>query len=369
MKNKKLLFFLGFVLIDALAVLVLIWPNLFSKPYAQAAAVAVPIRTVQSTILANGAVQSQNEATLHFQTGGKLTALPVKEGDRVTQGQVVAQLDTYAFQEQLQLAANAYELTKNNANQTQENEQAGVVNGQQRQSLDTTNKNAYNNITESQVIDDAVKRFVDNSILTQNSAQLTVDLANYAIQLATLTSPISGIVTHEDVTTSGVNVTPATSFSVADPNNIVFRANIDESDIDFIAIGAKATINLTDLEGRTITGTVSKIYPEKQTLPDGENIYQVDIQSNDLSSLGKLSQSGSVLIDNKYHTPVALLPSWTVLNHQYVWVLDSNNQAVLKKIVVGDTNENVTEVLSGLKSTDRVITNPKSIISSKYILL
>src|SRR5207248_344881 len=108
-------------------------------------------------------------------------------GDAVSQGQTIAQLDTYALQKSLQLAANNYEISKNNTDQTTENNQAGVVEGQQRLSLDTTNKNSYQNITEVQVINDAVKRIVDNNTLAQNSAKLNVDLANYAFQLTTLT--------------------------------------------------------------------------------------------------------------------------------------------------------------------------------------
>ena len=44
-----------------------------------------------------------------------------------------------------------------------------------------------------------------------------VDLANYALQLATLTSPINGVLLHEDVNTAGVNISPVTTFIVADP--------------------------------------------------------------------------------------------------------------------------------------------------------
>ena len=58
------------------------------------------------------------------------------------------------------------------------------------------------------VISDTVKKLVDNANLAQDSAQLNVDLANYSLQLSTLTSPITGIVLHQDVNTAGVNITP-----------------------------------------------------------------------------------------------------------------------------------------------------------------
>src|SRR5439155_11427805 len=109
-------------------------------------------------------------------------------------------------------------------------------------------------------ITDTVKRLVDNSLLSQNSAQLTVDLANYAVQLATLTSPLSGVVTHEDVTVAGVNIAPTTSFVVADPTSVIFRAYIAENDIDYVSEGALAEIALDGSQNK-LQGTVVKMYP------------------------------------------------------------------------------------------------------------
>ena len=328
--------------------------------------VSVAVKNVDPSFVADGQIHSQNEATLHFQTAGKLASLPVKEGDTVSQGQTIAQLDTYALQKSLQLAANNYEISKNSADQIKENNQAGVVEGQQRLSLDTSNKNSYQNITEVQVVADAVKRFVDNSTLAQNSAQLNIDLANYALQLATLTSPINGVLTQEDVTVANQNISPATSFVVADPTDLVFRANIPASEIEFINEGSSATIHL-DGSNRDIVGTILKIYPQRQTLPTGEDIYQVDIQSAELSGTAKLGQSGSVVISTNTGENVTMVPTWAVLSHNYVWVLENNNP-VLKKVTVGKTHESYTEV-TGLNASEKVIMDPQGIADKKYQLL
>src|SRR6478672_11248548 len=74
-------------------------------------------KKISSVISADGAVTAQNQATLHFQTAGKLISLPLKAGDKVTEGQTIAQLDTYALQKNLQLAANTYQISKNSADQ------------------------------------------------------------------------------------------------------------------------------------------------------------------------------------------------------------------------------------------------------------
>ncbi len=326
----------------------------------------VTVKKVASTISADGAVTAENQATLHFQTGGKLAYLPVKEGDHVYQGQAIAELDTYALQKQLQLAADTYQISQNNTDQTNENNQANIVEGQQRAALDKSTIQSYNNTTEAQVVTDTVKHFVDNAKLANDSAQLNVDLANYAIQLATITSPLNGIVTHEDVTVAGVNVTPVTSFTVADPTTAVFRANVAENDIDYISVGADATISV-DGSKKSIQGTVSKIYPAKVTLASGQSVYQVDVESTGLKN-AKLDQAGTVLIASNTDSSVTLVPMWTVLAGKYVWV-DSNGQAVLREVTTGRVHGSAIEITGGLSEGDKIITDPKALTNKKYIIL
>lgn len=325
----------------------------------------VNVQPVSQQILATGNIGAQTQANLNFQMGGKLIYLPLKEGDQVYQGQAIAQLDTYALQRQLQIAANFYQTAQNGANQTQEAQKAGILEGQQRTSLDATDKNGYSAIPEDSVIYDNVAKIVGNSLLAQNTAQINVDLANYALQLATLTSPINGIVLHEDVTTAGVNVTPVTSFVVVDPNSMVFSANVRQQDVDFISVGNQATVTLDAVKGKTLSGVVDRIYPQKTVLANGDQVYRVDIKINNLPVTAKFGQSGTVLIQSNFNQKVILVPSWTVLSDSYIWV-SSNGKSVLKKINTGDTVNGQTEVLGGLEDADKVITNPESIISKLY---
>lgn len=328
-----------------------------------------PVQKVDPQVSANGTVASGTEATLHFQTSGKLIRLPYQEGDTVKEGQAIAQLDTYALSRQLQIAANTYESTQNTTNQTVENGQAGVLEGQQRVSLDTYNKSGYSTIPESTVIYDAVKRMVDTSLASQDSAELNVELARYALQLATLTAPINGIITHEDVTVPNVNITTLTSFTIQDPSDMIFRAQVAETDIDFVSVGSKAIIQLNSNPQKDYTGTVVKIYPEKTTSSDGQSVYSVDVRSDELKKSAKFDQSGQVMIQSNTRPSVVLVPSWLVLSHKYVWVVDSGGNASLKTVETGKTHGTEIEVTKGLSPSDRVITDPLFIAQKRYQLL
>lgn len=327
---------------------------------------SISVKQVTSEILANGTVSSQNQATLAFLTSGRLTYLPFKEGDSVSQGQTIANLDTYALQRQVEIAANAYKITVNSTDQTQENFQAGIIEGQQRLALDQTNKNDYSAITEAQVVTDTIKRIVDNSQITKNSAQLNVDLANYAESLATLTSPINGIITRQDVNVSNVNVTPSTMFVVSDPSAMVFRAQVSDQDIDFVSVGTTATVHINGNK-QEFTGTIIQIHPQKQII-NGQGTYMVDIAIQGLQDVTRLDQGGFAKIKNNTNTTTKLVPVWVVLDNQYVWVKENGKNA-LKHVTVGKIHGNMIEVLDGLNTQDTVIVNPESVISSLYSII
>jgi multidrug efflux pump subunit AcrA (membrane-fusion protein) len=327
---------------------------------------ALNIKSVASVIQAEGAVTSQNQVILHFQTGGKLTYLPFKEGDQVYQGQTIASLDTYVLQKQLVGALNAYRSTRDTFDQTQQNAQTGVLRGQQKYFLEVTNKIGVGGQTEEDIINDIAKRVLDQNQATLDNSVIQVELANYALSLATLTSPINGIITHLDVTTPFVNVTPATSFVIADPAALIFRANVSENDIDFISIGNSAIVKLGT--GESISGTVGKIYPDRITLPNGLKVYSVDIESANPNQFNMMGQSGIALIQSNSQKNVKLVPTWTVLNHDSIWVL-SNNKPVLRNVTIGKTHGDMIEIVNGLSTQDEIITNPESIARGKYKIL
>lgn len=321
------------------------------------------VKFVESTIITSGVVTAQNQAKLSFQTSGKLIYLPFKEGDKVRTGQTVAKLDTYALQHQLTAALNNYRSTRDAFDQAQDNAKTGVLQGSQKYSLQVTNKGGFD---VDSVMGDIVKRILDQNQATLDNSVVNVELANYALQLSTLTSPLDGIITHEDVNVAGVNITPATNFVIADPESMVFRANVLANNIYYVSLGSQVDLAIDGIPGK-INGVVSKIYPTKVTLPNGQSVYQVDILSDGLKSNAKLDQAGTAIISTNAKD-VALVPAWTVLNGKYIWV-EVNGVPQLKEVSTGKVHDNEIEIISGLSAEDKVIANPKKITVKQYSIL
>jgi RND family efflux transporter MFP subunit len=318
------------------------------------------VRFVNSTVSADGSVTAQSQARLSFQTSGKLIYLPFKEGDRVRASQTIARLDTYALQRQLTLALNSYRTTRDTFDQTQANSQDNLLKSQ----ISPVYINAQMDNTTA--VNDALRRILDQSQAGLDNSVINVELANYALQLSALTSPLNGIVTHEDVTVPGINITPATGFTVADPDTMVFRANVPAGNIYYVTPGNSVTLAVDGIKNM-ITGTVVKIYPSKVILGSGQAVYQVDIESIALKQNAKLDQTGKAIISTNSEN-VALVPAWTVLNGKYIWI-NNNGTPELKQVSIGKIHGNEIEITAGLSAGDKIITNPRYIPSLKYPLL
>lgn len=341
-KNPLLLIILSAIFLLAAGVVYFSVSAHISKSGNKQTTMTTSVKFVTSSISADGSVTAQNQAVLTFQTPGKLIYLPFKVGDRVYQGQAVAQLDLAKLQANLRQAEQSFTAAK------------------------AVSERLYNNqgYPTAESYDQKVNRTAVDA--AQNIAYDSVVKARQDITDATLISSVNGILTRSDVTVTGVNVTPATTFIVADPDTMVFRANIPMGDIYYLDVGSTVTLAIDGIQNR-ITGTVVRIYPSKVTLPSGQAVYQVDIDSDELKKQAKLDEAGTALISTNAKN-VALVPAWTVLAGKYIWV-DNNGKPELRTVTAGKIHGNEIEITAGLSPTDHIIIDPKYIPSRSYQLL
>lgn len=317
-------------------------PSATTIPATTESSTTANVQFVSSTITADGVVTSQNKETLTFQTAGRVIYLPFKEGDKIFKGQTIAQLD----------------LAKLQANQRQAESDFTAAKAASEKLYD-----AQGNKTDESY-DEKVRRTAVDA--TQNKAYDAVVKARQDISDATLRASVKGILMRADVSETGVNVTPATSFVIADPETMMFKANIPMGSIYYITVGSAVSLSI-DGNPNKITGVVSKIYPAKVLLPNGQYVYQADILSDDLKKSAKLDQSGRAIITTNAQN-VALVPAWIVLGGKYVWV-DTNGTPEFKEVKTGKIHGAEIEIIGGLSQTDKLILDPKVISKLKYSIL
>lgn len=267
--RKKLL-----LIAAGLIVLILIIRPLIFRPKTAVESIAVSRGSLKQELTLSGKVEAGEYATLQFASGGLLSWLGVKEGDWVNKYQTVASLDSRLAQNALQKTLNIYQKTRLDFDQITYDNRNYLENPDQ----DFRNKTART-LTKAQI--------------DLNNSVLDVESQNIGISLASISTPISGIVTKVDPPFAGVNIAPFQStIEVVNPYSLYFEVTADQTEVAQITEGMKVKIVLdafpeSEFEGSIENisfvpkeGETSTVYKVKVVVPNLETknrIYKIEM--------------------------------------------------------------------------------------------
>lgn len=319
--------------------------------------ITVKRKTINTSILATGIIKPKvgAEVKVGSRVSGIVKRLYVKNGDQVRKGDLLANLDDAELSAQYRLQAANLENAKTVLKYTKiEMDRAKVL-----VDKDFTSVQSYDNL---------VKEY-DIALARIASQQAAVDYAATELGFAKIYAPISGVIgsvsTQEGETVSATFAAP-TFVTIIDLSRIEVWAYVDETDIGKAETGQKASFTVDTYSGNSFEGKVSAIYP-KAEIRDNVVNYVVIIEIPD--SKGKIlrpEMTASVTIQTNAMNQVLSIPNHVIKRKNaepVVYVLE-NGKPVLRKIKTGLKGTQMTEVISGLKENDQVITNTEAIINN-----
>lgn len=340
-KNKKLLLFIGLILI-ALIIFVVRF-NSTRKTNGQITTAKVTQKDLTEEVSSSGKTKAKLEAVLKFQTSGKLAWVGVKEGDNVYAYQAIATLDAAELQKNLDKALRDY--------------------SKERNDFDEDKIVTYHDT----FITNTVRRILEKNQWDLDKAVMDVELKDIALKNATLITPIAGIVTEIDTPVAGVNITTTSTFKVIDPTSIVFSANVDEVDVGKIILGQTAKVSLDAYSDKTFLGKVSKIAYAAETSSGGATVFPIEVTFTDSQNL-RVGLNGDVAFELNHVTNVLSVPSDAIREEGDNKYVVKKTGSVFEKVTVktGIAGDDDTEILSGLAVNDEVVTKgfqylPKSL--------
>lgn len=174
-----------------------------------------------------------------------------------------------------------------------------------------------------------------------------------------ITSPISGIVIYKVVKKDTFVQPSQILLVVASTKDFVVKSEIDETEIDKIALGMKAQILPDAFSDKTISGTITRIAPSP-TLRTKINAFEVTVklEKTNLPIKSEMLCDLVVLSDRRDNVlKVAYEAILSVDKKNYVFIVE-NNIALKKEVSLGLWTPNEVEVLSGVKEKEKVILNP-----------
>lgn len=202
---------------------------------------------------------------------------------------------------------------------------------------------------------------VPASSLTQlTEAQTTLDQAKANLDAAELKAPISGQITSISLNV-GDNIGTGAAVTISNTSQpYILDVNLDETDWDKGKIGYTATVSFDMLPNKSFSGKVIQVYP---TLDDssGISLVHVIVQLDD--NIGTDLPAGataSIDVIGGKSLGAILAPTSAVKENAdgtYVVYLVKNGQTVEQQVEIGLQDYVNTEIKSGLKTGDVVLTN------------
>jgi HlyD family secretion protein len=206
-------------------------------------------REVSDTIDVRGTLAPlpDRDALVSPQTAGRIVKVLVREGDRVTAGQPIAQIDTTPLQDDLS------EARANVARARAERDNAQTTLNRVKRVFDK-------GIAARQEVEDAAARYA-SAKAGEDQAAAAARRAQLHIERATVRSPLAGVVL-KVMRRSGelADGTPATPIvEIGDPSQIELVADAPGQDLARIPRGASATVEIGG--GGTYKGKVAAVSP------------------------------------------------------------------------------------------------------------
>lgn len=293
----------------------------------------VMVTSPEVTTLSNDVEASGHLAPVHLldlvsDVSGRVVELARDNGDMVTRGQLVVQVDN----EQLRIDLK----------------QANAALDQARRDLE--------NYTAMQKSNAVSAQDVANARLAVVNAETRVATLTRQLRNTSIVSTITGSV--NDCTIEvGSYLSPGTRIArIADVSTLIMHVRLRDNEVLRIRKGQTVALK-PDLDPTMrIEGTVSAI----GTIADGAGTYDVEISVPNRGKSPLLAgMTGRARFTAKGNHPAMVIPSRCLVGgtqQPSVYVVD-NGKASLRPVTVGMRQDDVVEVLSGLGTNDKVVTS------------
>lgn len=397
--KRKLLLTIGGLIILAGAAYWLWYPQEVAPTY-----VTENVRrgNIENSVLANGMLQASKLVSVGAQVSGQIESLPFALGDEVKKGELIAQIDSLAQQNNLKdaLASLKSINAQYRAKQAQIRQAKLEFTRQQQMLADKASSRADYETADATLT--VYQAELEQLEAQKQQAEINVDSARIDLDYTKITAPMDGTVVYSAVEvgqTVNANQTTPTIVEMAQLDTMTVKAQISEADVINVKPGQAVYFTILGKPNHPYRATLRAIEPGPTSMDgddsnmsssDSEAIYYhglFDVQNPDRTlRIGMTAQISIVLAkaDDALLVPSQILriaqaapkkqPATQHANSgeaksserqpsdrkprkgaQYQVPVLVNNQVQYVDVTVGINNKINAEIISGLKEGDQVV--------------
>lgn len=319
------------------------------------------------TTVVTGKIEPRDEVAVKPQISGIITELLKEAGQRVEAGEVIAKLKVIPDMNQLASAESRVRLSQLNL------EQAKVDYDRQKTLYDKglISANDYEKVRQT------YNQAREEASIAQEQLELTrdgVSASNASSSNTLVRSTISGIILDIPVKV-GNSVILSNTFndgttiaSVADMSKLIFRGNIDETEVGRLTVGMPMDITIGALQDLSFSASLEYISPKATATTGGANQFEIKaavrVPTDSLGGSAALIRSGysataNIVLENA--NQVLTIPEAAIEfsgDSTFVYVVKNPGAKELeyerRQVQTGLSDGINIEVRSGLKAEERV---------------
>jgi membrane fusion protein, macrolide-specific efflux system len=333
-------------------------------PLDAALVVTVQKRALEVDVLETGRIQPREKVDVKSKIAGQVAAVLVKEGVKVTKGQVLIVLDPIDYQR---------ELAKADADVAQ----AAAALDFARLSHGRASRGVEQSIVSRTELDLAAHELRAKTVSVQ-SAEVARSVARDRLGYTKIVAPMDGTVIARGIE-PGEAVVPGVQstfdgkalLTIADLSSLLVKVNLNQIDVAKVAVGRNATLTLDALPGHTYRALVTKVAPASVKLTGkDQEVFPVEAALDTPDGLVKPGMTADVRIHLDAKQNVFVVPLEAVVKENgksfVLHVLPPGKgekaESRTEKIEVteGLRNDREVEVTSGVTEGMRVLLRPAS---------
>ncbi len=309
---KKFFRILLWTMVGVIFVGTFVYLYMNSRPKEERYSVVSPSRgdIVRSTVL-TGTIEPRDEIEIKPQISGIISEVLVEAGDLVKEGDVIARIKVIPEASQLSSAQNRVDVAQialDDAKAKYERSkmlfEKKVIAREEFETSEATYERAVKELAGAR---DAVR------IVREGVSELNAKESNTMVR-----STISGLVLNVPIKV-GSSVILSNTFNdgttiatVADMNNLIFKGNVDETEVGQLAVGMPMTISIGAMPEEHPSAVIEYISP-KGTSANGANTFEIKAALSDLPEEGlRAGYSANATVTLKSVTNVLTVPESVV---------------------------------------------------------
>lgn len=326
-----------------------------------------------SSLVLPGNIQAVTETAVLARASGYIKTRSADIGDRVKEGQVLAEIEAPELDQQIRQAEASIDQANSTVDQAmaaleqgKSNEALAKVTAERAQKLfdrdvvsrqdnDTAQMQYAAQQSNVQALDKAISAARHSASAYQANLARLQDLKNYL----TVRAPFAGVITVRNIDVGAlVNDGSTLLYRIAQTDRLRTYLNVPQSDAGNVRVGQHATLSVADLGGRKFSGLVTR------------TSNALDPASRTLLAEVQVDNSGGALMPGMYsevdlavprQNPPMIIPADTLVvrsDGPQVAVVDSDGMVHFKLIHLGRDFGDHLEVLDGVAVGQMLAVNP-----------